>query len=88
MNLVLVVQEKNIKSVEVYYKKINIEVKIIIINKINIDFFDSKISKILFSGAFNEPRSVSLETKPLFLPIFRNLFFLLLKISSPDIDLK
>ena len=86
MNLVLVVREKNIKSVVVYYKKINIEVKIKIINKINIDFFDRKISKILFSGAFNEPRSDSLETKPLLLPIFRNLFFLLLKISSPDID--
>ena len=56
MNPVPVAQEKNIKNVVVDYEKINIEIKIKIAKEVNSDFFDSKIPKILFCGAFNEPR--------------------------------
>ena len=86
MNLVLVAQEKNIKNVAENYKKISAAIKIKTIEEINKNFFDHKILKISFCGAFNEPRSLVVVTNPLFLPIFKNLFFLLLKISSPDKD--
>ena len=86
MNHVLVVQEKNTKNVAENYEKINIDSKTRTTKNGNSDFFDSKISKILFCGTFKEPRSAVFVTKPLFLPIFKNLFFLLLKISSPVID--
>ena len=86
MSLVLVVQEKNIKSVAENYKKINTIIRISAAKKGTRNLFFIKISKISFRGALKELRSTVLETKPLPLPIFKNLFFLSLKISSPDID--
>ena len=86
MNHVLVVQEKNTKNVVENYEKINNASKTRTTKDGNSNFLESKISKILFCGTFKEPRSAVFVTKPLFLPIFKNLFFLLLKISSPVID--
>ena len=86
MNHVLAVREKNTKNVVGNYDKTNIKIKIKIPKKSGNNFFDCKISKILFCLTLKEPISAVFEIKPLFLPIFRNLFFLSLKISSLDID--
>ena len=86
MSLVLVVLGKNIKSVVENYEIINNKIRIKTANDGNIIFFEYKILIISFCGAFKEPVSAVFDANPLFLPIFKNLFFLLLKISSPDID--
>ena len=86
MNLVLVAQEKSIRNVAENYKKINTKTKTSITKIGSTIFFERKNSKIPFCGAFQDPRSFVFATKPLLLPIFKNLFFLLFKISSPDID--
>jgi len=85
MNLVLVALEKNIKNVVENYEIISNKIKIKTTNDGNIIFFEYKILMISFCGAFKEPVSAVSVVNPLFLPIFKNLFFLLLKISSPDI---
>ena len=86
MNLVLVDQEKNIKSAVENYKKINNIIKISMTKDGIRNFFFCKISKISLGRALRELKSAVFVTKPLFLPIFKNLFFLLLKTSSPDMD--
>ncbi len=88
MNLVLVVQGKNIKSAVENYEKINTIIKIRMPKKGISSFFENIIFRVSFCGAFKELRSVVSSANPWFLPIFRNLFFLLSKISSPDIDWK
>ena len=88
MNLVLVALEKNIKNVAENYEIINNNIKIKMANDVNINFFEYKILIISFCGAFKELVSPVFVTNPLFLPIFKNFFFLSLKISSPDIDSK
>ena len=90
MNHVFVVQEKNIKNVvEPYKNTINDTITIRIkANATKTFFFDFKIWLRLLLTEFNELRSSKLFMKPLFLPILKNLFFLLLKISSVDILLK
>ena len=83
-------QVKNLKIVVVLYKKINKEIKIAKNNPIEIERFllDFKKSLKLFSLTFNELNCSTSLIKPLPLPIFKNLFFLSLNISSSDIDLK
>ena len=78
--------EKNIKNVAENYEIISNNIKIKIANEVSTNFFEYKILIISFCGAFKEPVSPEFVENPLFLPIFKNLFFLLLKISSPDID--
>ena len=83
MNLVIVVQERNINIAAVLYKKKNNNItdniknpvkknifSFFLNNSFNLFFFNSKVLK--FSG---------LLIKPLLLPIFKNLFFLWFKIS-------
>ena len=88
MNLVLVVLEKNIKNVAENYEIISNNITIKIANEVNSNFFEYKILITSFCGAFKELVSLVFIANPLFLPIFKNFFFLLLKISSPDIDSK
>ena len=78
--------KRNIKNVAENYEIINNKIKIKTANDGSIIFFEYKILTNSFCGAFKEPVSAVFEANPLFLPIFKNLFFLLLKISSPDID--
>jgi len=90
MNLVFVDQERNIKNVVELYKKIKKEINKIVpklIKDIKI-FLDFKISSNLLLFNFNELKFSGLSMKPLLLPIFRNLFFLALKICSGVISLK
>ena len=86
MNLVLVVQERNIKNAVENYEKINTKIKIRIPKEGIRSFFENIIFRNSFCGAFKELRSAVCFVNPCFLPIFKNLFFLLSKISSPDID--
>ena len=87
MKPVLAALEKNIKNVAVNYKIINNKIKMRTAKDGNIIFFEYKILIISICGAFREPVS-TVFANPLFLPMLRNLFFLSLKISSPDIDWK
>ena len=64
MNLVLVVQEKNIKNAVESYEKINIKVKIRTPKKVIRSFFERIISKISFCGAFKEPGSAVFAANP------------------------
>ena len=78
MNRAFVVQEKNIKSAVEPYKKDMIDrIKIKIrADDIKIFFLDLKIWSKLLPEEFKELRFSKLSIKPLFLPIFKNLFFL------------
>ena len=90
MNLAFVVQDKitNVAA-ELYNWVIN---KIKLTNtspKIEIkNLLDLSILIRLVLGALRELKSSTLLINPLLLPIFKNLFFLSLKISSDDIVLK
>ena len=78
MSLVSVVQEKNINVVVGLYKKIRIEINKATDNP-NIDkknFLDLKKILNWLSNGLSELKSSRLLMKPLFLPIFKNLFFL------------
>ena len=89
MNLVSVVLVKNINIVVVVYKRNKKDTKEIQkIPAIMYNFFLSyKMEKKSFELYLVELNSSKLLINPLFLQIFKNLFFLSLKISSGDMFL-
>ena len=84
------VLEKNLNTAVELYKKLKItnNKNITKNDNPNKTFLDFKNLSILFCLNVKVLKSSGLLTKPLFLPIFKNLFFLSLIIYSEDKSLK